>query len=323
MNNITIVEVPSEVGCAQQGASLGPAAIRIVANQNGSDFFSKYPVITVPDRNSIFSKTDKRSVCDRAKRAQYVVENCQLTCNTIDDVLRSGCFPVILSADHSSGLGVIAGIRQSYPNDRLGVIWIDAHSDMHSPYTTHSGNFHGMPLGAALGLNERARLLVNREPNELPSSTQRQWEYLKTLGGKVPNILPEDLILIGVRFFKPEHSAIIEDLQVPLYCVEDVRTAGVGSVSDSIEERLKNCDKILISFDVDSLDCDVVSCGTGTPEPNGLYLNEAKELVQRLMTSSKIVALEIAEVNPLLDNKGNAMAEAAWEIMSSAFGDKL
>ena len=318
MQKIKIIEIPSEVGCAKRGASLGPAAIKIAANQFNSDFFIENEVVTLPDCNSVLSYKNKRDSCSKAKRIQYVLENCQSTCNAVSEVLQSDYFPVVLSADHSSASGIIAGVKQAYPNEKLGIIWIDAHSDLHSPYTTYSGNMHGMPLGASLALDDQGRVLLNKAPNALPKSVQRQWNHLKELGGSIPKISSENLVLIGVRYFKPEHTAVLNNLNVKLHSVEDVRREGTMSISASVDEYLKECDRIFISFDVDSLDCNEVSKGTGTPESDGLYLKEAKDLLSNFMKNPKVVGLEITEVNPLLDDQGNAMAEAAWQILDSA-----
>jgi arginase len=123
------------------------------------------------------------------------------------------------------------------------------------------------------------------------------------------------LALVGVRYFKPEHRIIIDDKNIKLYEVDEVRKAGGNAIADAIHNYLSACDRIFISFDVDSLDCDEVSRGTGTPEPAGLYLQEAIDLVCSLMKNPRVIGLEIAEVNPLLDDKGNSMAEAAWELL--------
>jgi len=323
MEKIKIIEIPSEVGCAKRGASLGPAAMKIVASQVNSDFFINNEIVTLPDCNSVLSAQNQKDCCAKAKNIQYVLGNCQTACNAVCKVLQSEDFPVVLSADHSSATGVIAGVKQAYPDEQVGIIWIDAHSDLHSPYTTYSGNMHGMPLGACLALDDQARVLLNKIPNHLPQSVQTQWKHLKELGGFVPKILPENLVLIGVRYFKPEHTAIIENLQIKLHSVEEVRSEGITSISSSVDEYLNECDRIFISFDVDSLDCHEVSKGTGTPELNGLYLQEAKDLLSAFIKNPKVVGLEITEVNPLLDDKGNAMAEAAWEILESAISTKF
>lgn len=322
MQNIRIIDICSELGAAQLGASLGPNAIRIAAHKAGSNFFARHTTIRLPERNYLLADHKHHSGCQHVKRLRYILENCQTACNTVAEVLEAGDFPVVLSADHSSAAGVIAGVKQAYPNERLGIIWIDAHSDMHSPYTTHSGNMHGMPLGAVLALDEQARTLLGEIPNDIPPATQRQWNHLKELGGIAPKVLAEDLVLIGVRFFKPEHRILIKELGVSLHTVADIHEKGAAFYAQRINEQLQHCDKIYLSFDVDSLDCDRVSRGTGTPEPDGLYLNEAIELIQACIINPKVCCLEISEVNPVLDDRGNAMGEAAWQVLAAAFSNR-
>jgi len=307
MTRFKIIEVCSELGAAQLGASLGADAIRLAAHKAGSDFFAQHDRLRLPDHNDVLADKQHDKGCKHVNYLRYILEYCQTLCNTVTDTLHANHFPIILSADHSSAAGTIAGIKQAYPEKRLGIIWIDAHSDMHSPYTTRSGNMHGMPLGAALNLDEQARTLIGAEPNELPDAAQRQWDHLKALGGITPKLEPQDLALIAVRFFKPEHTAIINDLGVPLYSVDDIREKGAAFYAEQINQQLHDCDMIYVSFDVDGLDCDHVSYGTGTPEPNGLFLAEALSMMQIFMSNPKVCCLEISEVNPLLDNKGNAM----------------
>lgn len=318
MKPIKIIEICSELGAAQLGASMGPDAIRMAAHKVGSDFFSQHPSIRLPDRNYLLCDRQHNSGCSHVKRLRYILETCQIACNTVTEVLEEGEFPLVLSADHSSAAGVIAGVKQAYPEERLGIIWIDAHSDMHSPYTTHSGNMHGMPLGSALGLDAEAREWLDTKPNPLPSATQKQWTHLKELGGISPKVQPQDLILMGVRFFKPEHSILIQQLGITLYSVANIREGGVALQIEQINQQLHDCDRLYVSFDVDSLDCHAVSQGTGTPEPDGLYLSEAIGLVKSILANPKVCCLEISEVNPVLDDKGNAMGEAAWQILESA-----
>jgi len=140
-------------------------------------------------------------------------------------------------------------------------------------------------------------------------------QVISTIANRLLQILPEDLVLIGVRFFKPEHSALIKQLGVPLHQVVAIREKGAAYYAELIQQQLAHCDRLYVSFDVDSLDCDAVSRRTGTPEPDGL-MGEALALMQAFMANPKVCCLEIAEVNPVLDDKGNAMGEAAWEILA-------
>jgi len=317
MQPIKIIEIKSELGCAQLGASMGADAIKMAAHKAGSDFFAQREIISLPHRNHLLAKKNHPVGYEKAKWLRYILENAQIACNTVADVLEESHFPIVLSADHSSATGVIAGVKQAYPEQRIGIIWIDAHSDAHSPYTTHSGNMHGMPIGAALGLDAQARELIQQAPNPLPEPAQKQWQHFKELGGLCPKVLPEDLVFIGVRYFKPEHSALIEHLKIKLYSVDEVRQNKIQNIINAIHQQLQHCDKVYVSFDVDALDCDVVSNGTGTPEPNGLFIEEVVELMQGFAHNPKLCCLEISEVSPVLDHKGNAMAEAAWQVLNT------
>ncbi len=297
---------------------MGSDAIKMAVHKNSSDFFAQHEIIKLPERNHLLAKKNQSPGHEKAKWLRYILENCQTACNTVADVLEDGHFPVVISADHSSAAGVIAGVKQAFPEQRIGIIWIDAHSDLHSPYTTHSGNMHGMPPGAALALDTEARDFIQQTPNDLPEQAKKQWQHLKELGGIAPKVLPKDLVFIGVRYFKPEHSALIRNLNVKLYTVEEIRKNKIEKIATAIYKKLEHCEKIYLSFDVDVLDCDVVSTGTGTPEPNGLFVEEVAELIQYFAQNSKLCCLEISEVSPVLDRQGNAMAEAAWHILNKA-----
>ncbi|ESQ12565.1 MAG TPA: arginase [Chromatiaceae bacterium] len=317
MRDFRIIDICSELGAACLGASLGPDAIRLAARQSGSDFFARTPAERLPERNRLLADPHIEPLSQHARHLRYVLETCQSACNRVAEVLEAGAFPIVLSADHSSAAGVISGIKEAHPDERLGIIWIDAHSDMHSPYTSHSGNLHGMPLGAALGLDDQARRLIGATPNPLSDKERRQWQQLKELGGLVPKVQSENLALIAVRYFKPEHRALIDQLPVRLHDVAGIRAGGTRACIEAVRQQLATCDRLYLSFDVDSLDCDTVSRGTGTPEPDGLQVDEALALVEAFMADPRLCCLEIAEVNPLLDDRGNAMAEAAWRVLEA------
>ena len=207
----------------------------------------------------------------------------------------------------------MAGIKKAYTNSRLGIVWIDGHADIHSPYTSPSGNIHGMPLAAILNEDNRKFDL-----GDLDEETKDQWEKLKSIGGIVPKSKPDDLVFIGVRDTEKEENYLIDKYNIPNYTAELLRKKGVNTVVSEIKKKHSDCDVIYISFDVDSMDSKLVSAGTGTPVENGLLENEAKELLKGLMDWDKVVGLEIAEINPLLDDKGNKMAEIVSDILEHA-----
>jgi len=227
---------------------------------------------------------------------------------SVSECIKGNFFPVVLSGDHSNALGTIAGIKQAKPKSKLGVIWIDAHADMHTPYTTPSGNMHGMPLAAALAEDNKEASI-----HELDEKTANQWEQLKKLGKVNQMVLPEDVVFISLRDYEKEEKALIEKHGIKVITTAEVRRIGAENVSRKVLRYLSDCTDIYVSFDVDSLDSSI-SKGTGTPVSNGLKEREAEDLISKFMQNRKICCFEITEVNPTLD-KENLMAEIAFNIL--------
>jgi arginase len=253
-----------------------------------------------------------------AKRIEHVKEQCHRVADAVNETIILGNFPIVLSGDHSSALGTMSGIKAANPEKTIGVIWIDAHADLHSPFTSPSGNIHGMPLAAAMNMDNIAAKI--NEPGEI---TAQQWNELKNIGITGSKIIPAHLIYFGLRDFETAEKQIIDQYEILYFEVEETREKGLEFCIQKAMMRLENCDQIYISFDVDSLDCDRVSYGTGTPVPIGFSSVEIKELLARLIATKKVCCVEFTEVNPLLDNKGNKMAETAFEILDQLVVDLM
>jgi arginase len=310
MKKIKFIEVRSELGAGLRGSGLGVDAIKIAAINSGSRLFFKYPSVVVKDANHLLFK-DSKTI--NARRVDGIVDVFQRIYKTVAKEIKSKTsFPVVLAADHSNAGGTIAGIKKAFRKKRLGVIWIDAHADLHSPYTSPSGNVHGMPLSIALGVDN-----LECKKNEILPLTRDYWEKLKLTGGFTQKVLPEDVVFIGVRDYEKEEEFLMNKFQMRNFTVAELRQIGVAEVVKQSIEKLKNCDIIYISFDVDSLDPSI-SRGTGTPVANGLTEKETSDILCGLLKNKKSCCLEIVEVNPLLDNKGNVMAETAFRIMDNA-----
>jgi len=305
MRNIKIIEVKSEIGAGTRGASLGIDALKIAALDFMSNFFVNFPSDIVETENNLLYEPIESPYAKRIKGVKQIYER---VAKAVESNLKSGLFPLVLAGDHSSAGGTIAGIRMAKPKNRLGVIWIDAHADLHSPYTTPSGNMHGMPL--AVSLAEDNKDCQVHQPDD---QTIRHWEDLKNLGKICPKILPEDVVFIALRDTEKEEDYILKKLGIKIIPVSEVRKKGVEHVVRQTLLNLKQCDDIYVSFDVDSLDSSI-SRGTGTPVPNGLKEREAEDLVASLMQNHKICCFEITEVNPTLD-KENLMAEIAFNVL--------
>ena len=312
---IKIIKNRSDIGAGTRGSDMGIDAIEIAAINQNNDFFHRYSFVDVKTHNeSIYHKNTNNF----AKRIEHVKEQCQRVSDAVKETITSGNFPIVLSGDHSSALGTISGIKAANPEKTIGVIWIDAHADLHAPYTSPSGNIHGMPLAAAMNMDN-----LGAKINEPGENTAKQWDELKNIGIPGPKIIPAHLVYFGLRDFETAEKQIIDQYEILFFEVEETRAKGLEFCIQKALKQLNSCDQIYISFDVDSLDCDRVSYGTGTPVPIGFSSGEIKELLALFISTKKVCCVEFTEVNPLLDNKGNKMAETAFEILDQLVVDLM
>ena len=305
MKNIKLIEVPSEIGAGTRGASLGVDAIKIAALDFMSNFFIHFPSEKVPHENKLLFEPIESPY---AKRIGGVTAMYEKVSKSVMDSIKSGFFPVVLSGDHSIAGATIAGLKMARPESKLGVIWIDAHADLHTPYTTPSGNLHGMPLSISIGEDNKECMV-----HELEEETAKQWDYPKNIGKIFPKVLPEDIVFIALRDFEKEEKFLIEKYGMKVFSTSEVRRKGPENIVRSVVRYLADCTDIYISFDVDCLDAGITK-GTGTPVENGLREREAEDLVSKFMQMRKVCCFEITEVNPTLDRE-NLMAEIAFNIL--------
>lgn len=305
---IKIIEVKSEIGAGTRGSSMGVDAIKIAALDFGSPFFKRFKTVEIPNENKLLLEP---VVNDYAKRIKGIFALNERIAKEIHKTLKSDEIPIVLAGDHSSALGTISGIKMAHPDKRLGVIWIDAHADLHSPYTTPSGNMHGMPLSCVLAEDNK-----DRQQNKPDDETIEYWDKLKSLGGISPKIQYNDLVFIALRDYEPPEEFLIKKNKIRIFSLQEIRKKAVERVAIDSLNYLDHCDIIYVSFDVDSMDSRI-SSGTGTPVPNGITEKEAGNLIYYIMRSKKIVCFEMVEINPTLD-KENLMAENAFEILQKA-----
>lgn len=305
MKNIKLIEVPSEIGAGTRGASLGIDAIKIAALDFMSNFFVHFPSEKIETENRLLFEPIQSPY---AKRISGVLTMYERVSKAVKESIKNNFFPVIISGDHSIAGGTIAGIKMAKPNSRLGLIWIDAHADLHTPYTTPSGNLHGMPLSVSIGEDNEENKV--HEPDE---KTRKEWNQLKNFGKITPKVLGEDIVFISLRDYEKEEKSLIDKYEMKVITTNEVRRKGPESVVKSAIRYLTDCTDIYVSFDVDCLDSSI-SKGTGTPVSNGLREREAEDLVSKFMQNRKICCFEITEVNPTLD-KENLMSEIAFNIL--------
>ncbi|MCC3374913.1 arginase [Cohnella sp. REN36] len=210
-----------------------------------------------------------------------------------------GGWPLVLGGDHSIAIGTIAGLAERYR--RLGVLWIDAHSDLNTDLTTPSGNIHGMSLAAGLGLGSKS---------------------LTSIGGQTGKIRPERVAIVGARSLDPEEKRLIRALGVNCYTMHDIDRRGIANV---MEEALRiisaDADGVHVSFDIDSLDPREAP-GTGTPVGGGLSDREAFLAMEMIAEAGVATSAEFVEVNPDADPLGRT-AELAVELIGSLLGERI
>lgn len=303
MSRLKILTSLSELGAGTRGASLGFEALKVAAFNAESKFFARHPWEDIPTANeNLFKDIDTPN----GIRITAIADQYDRIADSVSNALTGGSFPLIIGGDHSVAGGTIAGIRKAFPNDRIGVVWIDAHADLHSPYTTPTGNVHGMPLATALGMNNEQCQI-----NEIKDATLDAWNRMK---GPEPRIKPEDLFFIAVRDTEEPEDQLIAREGIKNYRVGEVHTRGGRPIAQEIMEELSDCDRVYVSFDVDSMDA-TISMGTGTPVHNGIWESEAEDLLTEFASYDKVCCIEFVEINPCLDTKGNVMADTAFQLL--------
>jgi arginase len=298
---IHVIGVPMDLGSGRRGVDMGPSAIRIAGLGQELRALGH----TVVDEGDIdLRNVEQLRVGD--PHARYLAEIThanRLLAEKVRRVMRKGHFPLVLGGDHSIAAGTVSGIA-AFARSRgrtVGVLWVDAHSDINTPATSPSGNVHGMPLAALLGLGPRA---------------------LGGLGGRFRKVDPEQVALVGIRSVDEGERAHLRRLGVHVYTMADVDRHGIHVVMEkAIEDVTRDTDYLHVSFDLDAVDPSLAP-GVGTPVKGGLDYREAHLVMESLAASGAMSSLEMVEVNPILDDR-NRSAEFAVELVQSAFGKQI
>ena len=323
VSSIALIEVDSDLGAGKRGASKGIEFLKQAAIAKQTARMRAENGIVSLDNRSVQNENQalqESKVYPHAKYIDAIYKVFERTTDIVASTLQDGLFPIVLGGDHSTAAGTIAGIKKAFPDRRLGVIWIDAHADIHSPYTTPSGNMHGMPMGVATGKDN-----LDKQINQLDGETNQLWEMCKALGveGK-PNVDIKDLIYICVRDTEEAENSLIDRYQIPIITTEEVREIGVEATAQKCLDYLSDVDLIYVTFDVDSMDS-TICMGTGTPVPGGIWADEARDINTALVKDARVCCWEICEINPLLDTL-NTLAEnslGVFESVVDAIGDRL
>ena len=298
---IHIIGVPMDLGSGRRGVDMGPSAIRIAGLQPRLQDLG-YRVIDDGD----LEIGNMEALKVGRLRARYLTEITRanrMLATKVEAVLRRRHFPLVLGGDHSIAVGTVSGIAAfGHPTGRkVGVLWVDAHSDINTPKTSPTGNIHGMPLAALLGLG----------PTELG-----------VIGGKYRKVEPGHVALVGIRSVDEGERTHLRNLGVHVYTMVDIDRNGIHNVmGEALANVTEGTDLVHVSFDLDSVDPSIAP-GVGTPVKGGLDYREAQFIMEFLHDSGAMTSLELVEVNPILDDR-NRSAEFAVELLESAFGKRI
>lgn len=298
---ISVIGFPMDLGSGRRGVDMGPSALRIA----GIEDKLRNLGYDVEDLGDIFIEImEKQEIGDpKLRYLQEVLKTSEILAEIVEEILDNGNFPLCIGGDHSMALGTIAGIAAHCrkENKSFGVIWIDAHADMNTNLTTPSGNIHGMPLAASMGLGHKS---------------------LVDFFGFAPKLKPENCALIGIRSVDKEEKENIKKLNPTVYTMSDIDKLGIHRViSKVLKQFRKQVDHIHVSFDVDSVD-PFVTPGVGTPVKGGLDYREAHLLMETIAECGCMSSLEVAEINPVLDIR-NTSAVFAAELVASSMGQRI
>lgn len=298
---VAVIGAPMDLGAGRRGVDMGPSAVRVAQLQARLESLG-YRVddlgnIEVHQPESMESKPST------ARFLPEIAKSCARLQRMVEKALGDGYFPVVLGGDHSIAAGTIAGVAKHYrkKKQKVGVIWIDAHADMNTPETSPSGNVHGMPLAATIGMGPRE---------------------LTHLGGYGAKVDPKNVVLIGIRDVDDEESENVRRSGVHAFTMRDVDEMGLRQVmTQAIQIASAGTEGIHLSFDMDSVDPDDAP-GVGTPVRGGLTYREAHLAMEILNDAGRLLSMEVVEVNPVLDT-ANRTALLAVELIASAMGKKI
>lgn len=293
---IRIIGVPVDLGAGRRGVDMGPSAIRYAHLQEklrglGHDVEDVGDIeVPIPETQEV-----------RDPRLRYLPEITafsRVTADAVEQALRDGCFPLVLGGDHSIAIGTLWGVTRV--KTRCGLIWLDAHGDFNTHETTGSGNIHGMSFASSVGLGA-ADLVHNPRP--------------------ATGINPHDCVLIGARSLDAGERQLLRDAGVHVFTMHELDKYGMKDVMARAFDHLRGIDAVHLSFDIDVIDPQDAP-GVGTPVRGGITYREAHLAMELLADAGVLTSMEMAEVNPILDER-NRTGELAADLIASALGLRI
>ena len=293
---LAIIGAPLDLGAGRRGVDMGPSAIRYA----GLEARLAELGLESDDRGNVqLVVPEELSEGDpHARFLDQIKSACEDVAERVTYARQQGQTPLVLGGDHSVALGTLGGLAAA--SSAGGVLWLDAHADLNTPANSPSGNVHGMVLGAALGLDRSA-------------FASDAWP--------LPAVDPRRTVLLGTRLLDPGEREAARDRGVRVITMSEIDRIGIEHAVREALERVDGGGFVHVSLDLDVVDPEVAP-GVGTPVRGGLSYREAHLAMELLAESQVASALEVVEVNPILDRE-NQTAELAVELVASAFGARI
>jgi arginase len=298
---IRVIGVPLDLGQSRRGVDMGPSAVRVAGLEARLEAIGH--IVEDGGNVPVAMPEQKKEGHPHAKYLKEITATCIKSAELVLKTLDAGKIPMVLGGDHSVAAGTVAGVAEFYrrKNQPIGLIWIDAHSDINTPATSPSGNVHGMPLAAIMGLG--------------PPELSNIFEFS-------PKIKPENCVLVGIRDVDSHEKENIRKAGVEVFTMRDIDERGMRTV---MEEALRMAGRGTAGYHV-SLDMDWIdpedAPGVGTPVWGGATYREAHLAMEIIADHGRMLSFEIVEVNPVIDEH-NQTADLAVELSLSAFGKKI
>ena len=298
---IRVIGVPLDLGASRRGVDMGPSAVRVAGLEARLEALGH----EVTDGGNIRVEIAETQTAgkENAHYLKQIAQTCTRTAEAVLKTLEEGMTPLVLGGDHSLAAGSVSGVAEFYrrKGDKIGLVWIDAHSDINTPESSPSGNVHGMPLAALLGMGPEA---------------------LGNIFGYAPKILAENTALVGVREIDAAERENIRRAGVAVYTMRDIDERGMRAVmEEALEAAGRGTAGYHVSLDLDWIDPENAP-GVGTPVRGGATYREAHLAMEILADHGRLLSFEMVEVNPVIDEH-NRTADLAVELACSAFGKKI
>lgn len=293
---IAIGNVHLDLGAGRRGVDMGPSAIHLAGlvpqlRALGHEVVESFEVL-VPSQEMVDPGEP------RARFLPHIADACRRLADKVESACEQGRFPVVLGGDHSVAIGTVSGLARFYRKrgERIGIVWIDAHTDMNTPDSSPSGNVHGMPLSVLLG-NGPAELVA--------------------IAGDEPALDPRHVCIIGARDIDLAEREVVKRSGVRVYTMSELDERGTAvCVREAIERASEGTVGVHLSFDLDGVDPEHAP-GVGTPVPGGLDLRESHLVCEKVAQTGKLVGIEMVELNPVLDHSNVTGNLAVWLILSA------